>query len=86
MTHLAKIYDVIVENIEPLSSDPNGLPLIKTTIQRFNIPEMKNLMIEAMSKHVVALSQNAYGNYALQVALEHWSNEDCQGIYKGLIP
>jgi hypothetical protein len=47
---------------------------------------MKYPMIEAMSTSVVMLSQNAYGNYALQVALEHWSNEDCQQIYAGLIP
>lgn len=43
-------------------------------------------MIEALSWNVVALSQDSYGNYALQVALENWDNEDCQEIYKGLIP
>jgi hypothetical protein len=31
---------------------------------------MKSKMIEAMSWNVVVLSQNAYGNYALQVALD----------------
>jgi len=43
-------------------------------------------MIDVISWNVVVLAQNAYGNYAVQVALEHWSNEDCQEIYKGLIP
>lgn len=31
---------------------------------------MKQPMIDTMSANVVILSQNAYGNYALQVALE----------------
>jgi hypothetical protein len=30
--HLEKIYHTIVDNFEQLSSDPNGLPVIKNTI------------------------------------------------------
>jgi hypothetical protein len=69
-----------------LSQDANGLPVIKNTIKKFNVPEIKYKMINILSSDVILLSQNAYGNYALQVALEFWSNEDCQQIYLGFIP
>lgn len=44
--------------------------MIKNTITKFNVPYIKQAMIDTMSLHTVTLSQNAYGNYALQVALE----------------
>lgn len=54
---LEKIYDIIVQNLPDLSQDPNGLPVIKNTIQKFyNEEDMKSSMIEAMSASVVALS------------------------------
>eukprot|EP00347_Sterkiella_histriomuscorum_P010240 403377054 len=84
--HLEQIYEVICKNIIDLSQDANGLPVIKNTIKKFNVPEIKYKMINLLSKDVILLCQNAYGNYALQVALEFWSNEDCQQIYLGFLP
>jgi hypothetical protein len=54
---LDKIYAIIVQNLPDLSQDPNGLPVIKNTIQKFYIKEdTKSPMIEAMSASVVVLS------------------------------
>jgi hypothetical protein len=48
---------MIVQNFQDLSQDPNGLPVIKNTIQKFyNEEDMKRPMIEAMSASVVILS------------------------------
>jgi hypothetical protein len=54
--YLNNIYDLIVKNMDGLSQDPNGLPVIKNTIQKFYLPEIKHKMIEALSWNVVVLS------------------------------
>lgn len=63
--YLEKIYEVLAKNFAELSQDANGLPVVKTCIQKFNLPEIKHLMINSLSENVIVLSQNAYGNYAL---------------------
>ena len=73
---LEQLYDVVCQNFADLSSDPNGLPVIKNTISRFYHPDVKDQMIAAISTHTIQLSQNAYGNYALQVALEVSNNNN----------
>ncbi|CDW82681.1 pumillio protein 3 [Stylonychia lemnae] len=47
--HLEKIYEVICKNMISLSQDANGLPVIKATIKKFNVPEIKHRMINILS-------------------------------------
>lgn len=63
--YLEKIYDVLASNFDLMSIDANGLPVVKTCISKFYTPELKYKMIEPITYHVMNLSQNAYGNYAL---------------------
>ncbi len=67
---LLKIYDSISKNFSELAQDSNGLPVVKTCISKFNVEGLKIRMIDQLAINVVNLAQNAYGNYALQVALE----------------
>lgn len=39
--HLEQIYDVICRNMIDLSQDANGLPVIKVSIKKFNLPVIK---------------------------------------------
>ena len=48
--YLDGIYDVICKNFQELSSDPNGLPLIKNSIVKFYTEQKKAKMIRELSK------------------------------------
>ena len=63
--YLEGIYDIIVKQFTELSSDPNGLPLIKNVIAKFYLDDYKAKMIRELSNNSIQLSQNAYGNYAI---------------------
>ena len=68
--YLVKIFATLTKHISKLAQDPNGLPVVKTFIAKFQEPKFKQDLILGLSEHAVLLSQNAYGNYAMQVALE----------------
>lgn len=53
---LLPIYDVISLNFAELSKDANGLPVVKTSIQRFNLPAIKHKMISVLSQNTLLLS------------------------------
>lgn len=38
-----------------LSQDANGLPVIKATVKKFNVPEIKQRMIGILSNEVIVL-------------------------------
>lgn len=54
--HLEQIYDEICKNIIDLSQDANGLPVIKNTIRKFNLSDIKHKMINLLSSEVILLS------------------------------
>jgi len=39
--YLEKIYAELARNFAELSQDSNGLPVVKTVIAKFNIPDIK---------------------------------------------
>lgn len=43
-------------------------------------------MIDQLSNNAVMLAQNAYGNYALQVAMDNWDVSECKAISNRLQP
>jgi hypothetical protein len=64
------IYDTITKNFTALSMDSNGLPLVKKCLAWIRTPLFKKNMNEQLSTNAVAMAQNAYGNYSLQVAFD----------------
>eukprot|EP00826_Nyctotherus_ovalis_P001206 TRINITY_DN10163_c0_g1_i5.p1 TRINITY_DN10163_c0_g1~~TRINITY_DN10163_c0_g1_i5.p1 ORF type:complete len:163 (-),score=62.55 TRINITY_DN10163_c0_g1_i5:146-634(-) len=65
----------------------NGLCLIKKVIVACaKFPDLMPKLMSKMVEHSMELAQNPYGNYAIQVALETFSTEECRpllGSFKG---
>lgn len=72
------------EKLTELALDSNGLCVIKKIITRFNTPEKRELLISKLSENCVQLVQSPYGNYAIQQAIDHWSNEELHSVYTNL--
>lgn len=68
--YLDGIFEPLVKNFADLSSDSNGLPVIKTALSKFYLSPYKERMIREISNAALMLAQNAYGNYSIQVALD----------------
>jgi hypothetical protein len=68
--YLQDIYEIVTKNFAALSMDSNGLPLVKKCLAWIRTPVYKKYMNEQLSQNAVALAQNAYGNYSLQVAID----------------
>mmetsp|Transcript_10221 Transcript_10221/g.15552 ORF Transcript_10221/g.15552 Transcript_10221/m.15552 type:complete len:251 (-) Transcript_10221:764-1516(-) len=83
---LTSIYKVIASNFKELSMDSNGLPLVKKCLAWIRTEELKALMRDQLAQNAVLLAQNAYGNYALQVAFDNWVLEECKPIFNVLLP
>jgi hypothetical protein len=64
------VFIPIRENFIQLATDANGLPVIKKTLGKFMSPSRKSDLVSIISKNAIYLAQNAYGNYAVQVALD----------------
>lgn len=67
---LTPIYHVIADNFSQLSCNVNGLPLVKKCLAWIRTPAIKFKIRQQLIEHAVALSQNPYGNYSLQVAFD----------------
>lgn len=82
---LSYIFDACYDKLIELSLDSNGLWVSKKIIARFStLPEKRKLLIEKLSENWVQLVQSPYGNYAIQQAIDFWSNEELSSIYMNL--
>lgn len=77
---ISPISSFILNNFLFLSSNPNGLCIIKKEVileyKKDNYFRLKH----QLEKNALTLIQNPYGNYALQMVIENWSNEDIEMI------
>jgi hypothetical protein len=64
------IFDPILANFVDLSMDQNGLCVIKKIITKVQGHDKRQKIADILSLHAVQLVQNAYGNYAVQQALD----------------
>lgn len=68
-----------------LANDPNGLCLIKKLIPLCaKDPKLVERIMNDMSKNAMELAQNPYGNYAIQVALESFSDAQVSSLLDAL--
>ena len=79
-----EIYNFIINNFLLLSNHVNGLCLIKQFLiiqyKKEYFPLIKKILIEK----IFLLIENPYGNYALQIVINYYSNDDIFDIFKQL--
>ena len=71
---------IIIKNIHQLSQDSNGICLVKKYIANNTVTENKTNISQILTDKCLEISQNPYGNYAIQYVLEEWKSEDCGEI------
>ena len=77
-----EIFNFITENFIFLSNHVNGLCLVKKILiiqyQNNSYSNLKEIIINKCSE----LIENPYGNYALQIVIDNWNNNDLFDIFK----
>ena len=80
--YLKEIFNFITENLIFLSKHVNGLCLVKRILiieyENNNYLTLKNILINKS----LDLIENPYGNYALQIVIDYWNNNDIYDIFK----
>jgi len=72
---MSDIYKVVTDNFVFLANNEKGLSVIKKLIIHSKNFETLETIRNQISENALILSQNPFGNYAIQVAFENWSNE-----------
>ena len=77
-----EIFNFITDNFIFLSNHVNGLCLVKKLLiiqyQNNSYSNLKEIIINKCSE----LIENPYGNYALQIVIDNWNNNDLFDIFK----
>ena len=77
-----EIFNFITDNFIFLSNHVNGLCLVKKILiiqyQNNSYSNLKEIIINKCSE----LIENPYGNYALQIVIDNWNNNDLFDIFK----
>ena len=76
------IYNFIIENLIYLSNHVNGLCLVKQTLVLQNKKEYYQIIKKTLIERSYELIENPYGNYALQIVIDHWSHDDLIEIFQ----
>jgi hypothetical protein len=77
----------IIEDLPRASGNANGLHVTKKLMSLTLKPEYKKFQTEVVKqviKSSIEMSQNPYGNYAVQIVLDNYSQEDILGIIESL--
>jgi hypothetical protein len=64
------IYKIVLNNLINLSNDSNGLCVVKKVIINSHDEFTKNFIMEQLLNNTFYLIQDAFGNYAIQVAID----------------
>lgn len=75
---LEPIFEYCRDNFLHMSTNKNGLPIIKKALVKFK--RNKVSFMEIINEQVTFLAQHPFGNYALQVAIDSWEQDDCTKI------
>ena len=78
------IYNFIINNFIMLSNHVNGLCLIKQFLIIQYKKEYFSLIKKILIEKIFLLIENPYGNYALQIVINFYSNEHIFDIFKQL--
>jgi len=79
----------IFENIVKLCKDVNGISIIKKFISENNSINIRNEIIKLLIENCLEITQDQYGNYAIQHAIEKFGYVNCYNliriIYKNVV-
>ena len=67
--------DEIFENFHKFVKDSNGICVIKKFIKKNQSEELRKLFLDYISKNVIEIVQNPFGNYVIQFIIEEWGYE-----------
>ena len=76
------IYNFIIENLIFLANHVNGLCLVKQTLVLQNQKEYYQIIKKTLIERSYELIENPYGNYALQIVIDHWNHDDIIEIFR----
>ena len=79
--HCLLIKQFILENYVYLANHMNGLCLAKKILMLEYKKEHFNTLKQILIDHCLDLIENPYGNYALQIVIDYWNNEDIIDIF-----
>lgn len=71
---LEPVFLVCKENFIKMATCNNGLPIIKKALAKFKT--WKRDFIDIIENNTMSLAQHHFGNYAVQVAIENWEEDD----------
>ena len=75
----------IYSNLIDLCLDSNGICLVKKLISSTKYILNKKRIINIINSHCIEISQNPYGNYAIQFLIEEWGINLCYEIVNNII-
>ncbi|KAI0462279.1 hypothetical protein LJB42_004367 [Komagataella kurtzmanii] len=75
----------LVRNASPkfvrIALDPHGTRALQKLVECIDTEEESEIIIDALSSHVVSLSRDLNGNHVVQKCLQKLSSKDCQFIF-----
>jgi hypothetical protein len=79
------LFTFLRQNLPELSKTVNGSSIIKKLFMEVTSAKMIKKIIKIIETHFFDLSQNQFGNYIIQEALEHFGFQTCHGLIINLI-
>ncbi|MCQ2819864.1 MAG: hypothetical protein MJ252_21575 [archaeon] len=83
-----KFFIVFVDNFLLLTNNPNGLCVIKKFLSlsfKYLPKESYDKLKDEINKNLIILTENPYGNYAIQIIFKSWEITDCEIFFKNFI-
>ena len=84
-TKRVDLNNIMIENIKDFSLHQNTIFVLKKFIATTTILENKKKICDIFSKYCIKISQNPFGNYAIQYLFEIWPLKDFEQVNKEII-
>ena len=84
-TKRVDLNNIMIENIKDFSLNQNTIFVLKKFIATTTILENKKKICDIFSKYCIKISQNPFGNYAIQYLFEIWPLKDFEQVNKEII-
>ena len=79
------LFTFLRQNLPELSKTVNGSSIIKKLFTEVTSAKMIKKIVKILETHFFDLSQNQFGNYIIQDAIEHFGFQTCQGLIVSLV-
>lgn len=79
------IFDEILDNVNELCINRNGLCVIKILIEKTTEKSYQVQFMNNIEHQIIKLVSDPFGNYAISEILCNWPNEVCMPVYERLM-